>query len=73
MLTRDVGGILVEKWTHNSGKMPWNQGYPSSDVAFRFLFRLGNLPIPHQLLFSGEAGWDSVPHGKLVAYKATFK
>ena len=31
-------------------------GDPSSDVAF--LFRVGNLPIPPQLLCGGEAGWD---------------
>ena len=44
MLTREAAGISAnaqEKWTHNSGEMPWNQGDPSSDVAFRFLFRVG--------------------------------
>ena len=29
---------VQEKWTHNSGKMPWNRGDPSSDVAIHFLF-----------------------------------
>ena len=32
---------VQEKWTHNSGEMPWNRCEPSSDVAFRFLFRVG--------------------------------
>ena len=44
MLTRVAAGIsanVQEKWTHNCGKMPWNQGDPSSDVAFRFSFRVG--------------------------------
>ena len=27
-----------EKWTHNTGEMPWNQGDHSSDVAIYFLF-----------------------------------
>ena len=63
MLTREAAGIsanIQEKWTPNSGEMPWNRGDPSSDVGFRFLFRVGNLPIPPQLLFSGQAGWDSL-------------
>ena len=29
---------VQEKWTHNSGEMPWNRGDPTSDVAFDFLF-----------------------------------
>ena len=44
----------------NTGEMPWNQGDPSSGIAIFFLFRVGNLHIPPQLLFSGEAGWDSL-------------
>ena len=63
ILTSEATGIsanIQEKWTHNRGEMPWNRGDPSSDVAFRFLFWVGNLPIPPQLLFSMEAGWDSL-------------
>ena len=44
MLTRETAGILAntqEKWTHNSGEMPWNRIDPRGDVAFRFLFRVG--------------------------------
>ena len=43
MLTREAAGIsaeVQEKWTHNSGKMPWARGDPSSDVAFRVLFHV---------------------------------
>ena len=32
---------VQEKWTHNTGEMPWNRGDPSSDVAIHFLFRAG--------------------------------
>ena len=49
MLTREAAGISANvqgKRMHNSGEMPWNRGDPSSDVSFRFLFRVGNLPIP---------------------------
>ena len=29
---------VQEKWTQNTGKMPWNRGDPSSDAAIHFLF-----------------------------------
>ena len=29
---------IQEKWTHNSGEMPWNRDDPSSDLAIHFLF-----------------------------------
>ena len=32
---------IQEKWNHNSGKMLWNRGDPSSDVAIHILFRVG--------------------------------
>ena len=32
---------IQEKWMHNSGEIPWNQGDPSGDVAFPFFFRVG--------------------------------
>ena len=32
---------IQEKWTHNTGEMPWNQGDPSSDIAIHFLVRVG--------------------------------
>ena len=51
---------VQEKWMHNTGEMPWNRGDPSSDVAMYFLFRWKNVPIHPQLLFSGEAGCDSL-------------
>ena len=31
---------IQEKWTHNTGEMPWNRGDPSRDVAIHF-FRVG--------------------------------
>ena len=36
-----ISSNVQEKWTHNSSEMPWNRGDPSSDVCFRFLFRVG--------------------------------
>ena len=58
MLTREAAGILAnvqEKWTHNSGEMPWNRGDPSIDVCLEsmpfyckekdlILFRHNSLP-----------------------------
>ena len=32
---------VQEKWTHNTGEIPWNRGDPSNDVAIHFLFRVG--------------------------------
>ena len=32
---------VQEKWTYNTGEMPWKQGDPSSDVAMYFLFLVG--------------------------------
>ena len=38
---RRVLANIQEKWTHNSGEMPWNRSDPSSDVAIHFLFLSG--------------------------------
>ena len=35
---RKHSASVQEKWTHDSGEMPWNRGDPSSDVAIHFLF-----------------------------------
>ena len=75
MLTQEAAGIsanVQEKWTHNSGEMPWNQGDPNSDVAIHFLFsscKYAHTPSA-VIQRGGRVGLPSVPHGKLVAYKS---
>ena len=63
---------VQEKWTHNSGEIPWNRGDPSSDVAIHFLFSSWIFAHTPSAVIQreGRVGLSSVPHGKLVAYKS---
>ena len=57
MLTREATGIsgnVQEKWTHNSGEMIRNRSDPISDIAFRFLFRVGRQYGINAFLFQGK-------------------
>ena len=58
-LNANLGGRMhpakvQEKWTHNTGEMPWNRGDPSSEVAIHFLFQVGREYGINAFLLQGE-------------------
>ena len=45
---------VQEKWTLNTGVMPWIRGDPSSDVTIHFLFPVGREYGIHTFLLQGK-------------------
>ena len=51
---------VQEKWRHNSGDMPWNRGYPSSDSHPLPLFELAAQYGIHTIFLQGK---DQILYG----------